>query len=99
MSNYLVKESADYADEFNCEGFKVMQGESKKEIVQSLIDCRDGDFPMSCSFGTNEELHFENREEFEEALDIQKITDEDLKTLKKLFPDCDKFAFGTTGIL
>ena len=99
MNNFLVKESADYADEFNCEGFKIIKGESKENVIDGLIENQGGDFPMECCFGTNESLQFDNKNEFIQALNIIQITDEEVTILKKLFPNCDKHSFGTTGIL
>lgn len=97
MKHFLVKESGNWADEFDLAGFMIFKKESLSDLKKSLIDGRE--FPCEIYFGTNEAQEYSNEKEFFADLTIKEITEEEYKFLKKLFPGCDSYAFGTTAIL
>ena len=97
---FLVKESGCWADEFNLEGFKVVEAENSEAAIDKVIKQRtDQSYPIELYFGTNESQTYESREELVNDLGVQEITEEEFKVLNKLFPDCKTSAFGTTAIL
>lgn len=96
MKKYIVIESANYADEFDIEGFKIMEAESVEEIENTLLG--DTVFPCELYFGTNECQEYENKEDFLDAVSITEIPEEDIKILEKYFGNLT-YAFGTTSIL
>lgn len=93
MKNYIVIESANYADEFDIEGFKIMQENSKGDILDELLEGRS--FPMRCCFGTNKYINYETKDDVSDAISITEIPDEDLKVIRKYFGD----SFGLTALL
>lgn len=97
MKNFLVKEDGNWADEFDLAGFKILKKESLSKVKESLIDGRE--FPCEIYFGTNEAQEYSSKKEFFADLTIKEITEEEYRLLKKLFPGCDSYAFGTTAIL
>lgn len=99
MKHFLVKEDANWADEFDVASFKVIKAESKEDVIKKIEKERDSEYPMSFYFGTNEDIEIQSREELEKALEIKQITDEELKVIKKFFPNITSSAFGTNAIL
>jgi len=107
MKYFLVKENSNWADEFDLEGFKVFKSKSLDSLKSTLLSqfvaergkTEEDPFPTECSFGTNEYIEIESEEEFFESLTIIEINEDEYKCLKKLFPHCNDWAFGTTAIL
>lgn len=99
MKNFLVKENADYADEFSVSSFKIVKANSEKEIIDKIETEHNSKYPMSFCFGTNEDVIIDSREELEDVLDFQEISDEDVKVFERFFPNITKYAFGTNAIL
>ncbi len=89
----LVKCSKDYADEFDCEFFSIMTEKQWEKFVKSLDNIS---YPAECSFGTNEELIFDSKEEVLKDLEIKTISKEEAAVIKKLLGD----SFGTgSGVI
>ena len=84
---YLLKFSRDWADEFQCEQFKIVETLEEAESLVEKIETSEGEL----SFGTNE--YFEP-EELLDSVDIKEISDEDALVITSLLGD----SFGT-GIL
>ena len=101
MATFLIKEDSSWADEFGLQGFKLVKANNKEEAIEKVIErhLMDEDFPMELYFGTNECQEYANKEDLINDLSIQEITEDDVKVLLRLFPDCDDFAFGTTAII
>ena len=81
---YLLKMSEDYADEFQCEQFKIVD---TLELAEDLIETIGNEEELY--FGTNECLEGENI-----AIETHPITDDEAATIRKFLGD----TFGT-GIL
>jgi hypothetical protein len=96
MKKYLVKESSDWADEFDIEGFKIIEAESEEKVEEKLIDGRK--FPCELYFGTNEAQEYETKEELLNDVEIVEISEEEVKVFEKFFGNL-RNAFGTTAIL
>lgn len=84
MKKFLITQSACWADEFDTEGFCIREANSKKEVIDSLVH-PETEFPVERYFGTNESHEFQDKKEFLETLEVKEITDDEYKTLKKLF--------------
>lgn len=95
MSAVLVKVSADYADEFQCEEFKVFTQEEFNKFIEYYKNYFDENNEAEIYFGTNEFLIFESFTEFYDCLSVSEITDEEASVIQKLFGD---YSFGTSGV-
>jgi hypothetical protein len=96
MKQFLVKYDNNYADEFDLEGFYVMEGESKKDIQKQLL-CTEYDeegektgeeftnFPFERYFGSNECIEYEDKKDYLSCFTIEEITLEESNVLNKLF--------------
>lgn len=99
---YLVKEDSNWADEFGLQGFKLVKADNEEEVIEQVVrNCTDKDekFPIELYFGTNEFQEYDTKEDLINDLSIQEITEDDVKVLLKLFPNCYSTAFGTTAII
>lgn len=100
MAYFLVKEDQDYSDEFNLQGFIIYESENIDTLKAKLPQLADIEgFPTTKYFGSNEMVEIEDEDQFWEALEIQEITEEEFNMLLKLFPKCDKYAFGLTALI
>lgn len=83
MTEYLlVKFQADWADEFDVYGFALTSREEWDLYCERLDDVA---WPQCRSFGTNEEIQWESKEDHLQAFDVKKIDEEHVFLLKKLF--------------
>ena len=84
MKKYLIKQNCDYADEFDTYRFFIKEGNSKKEVLESLINkkCK---FPVERYFGTNEAIEFDSKEEFFNSFEVEEISEYQYDVLKQLF--------------
>lgn len=98
---YLIQENGCWADEFDLEGFKIVEAPSEEEAFEEVISERIGNrkFPIEIYFGTNESQEYETKEELLNDLSIQEITKEDYEVLTRIFPNCTRSAIGVTAIL
>ena len=79
----LIKFQADWADEFDVYGFKVVtdiEWEQIQEAIQKI------EYPREYGFGTNEQILFESSDEFMRALKVVDVTDDEVEVLQKCFP-------------
>ena len=98
MKNYIIKESSNWADEFDIEGFRIFTNTSEEDIITKLIHGRT--FPCEMYFGTNEAQEFETEGDFLNCLTIEEITTEEKDLLIKIFGEnIIHYPFGTTAIL
>jgi len=84
VNYYIIKESADYADEFNVEGFGIYESSlNEEELLLKIIE----NFPYSGEiyFGTNEWIEITNEEELSDAIYIEEISEQEYNTIFKIF--------------
>ncbi len=93
---FLVKETANWADEFDIEGFKIMEANNKEELEEKIINNKV--FPCELYFGTNEWQDYNSKEQLLRDLEICEISDIEIKVFEKFFGKLDR-AFGVTSII
>jgi hypothetical protein len=84
MTDVLIKYDGCWADEIDLQGFLVMTREEWKTHL-SLVKRRYGDSEFTISIGTNEEVNFNDFDDYKESFEIKKITDEESAVLRKFF--------------
>jgi hypothetical protein len=83
MKQYvLVQGSADYADEFDCEFFRVEEKE-KWEKFQEMVEKYFS--PFSIYFGTNEDLEFDSYKDWIRCLVVSDISESEYSFLREKF--------------
>lgn len=75
----LIVSSGDWADEFDLEGFAIFEKEKWEHIKEGIPE---GEF--EASFGSNEIVTFEDRDDYLSHLKEKPITAEEIKFLCKL---------------
>jgi hypothetical protein len=98
MSSVFVKVDANWADEFDIDGFIV----AKKDEWDKSVEKLKKDFPseQEIYFGTNEYIEFADIEDFESSLEVTEITDVEAEVLNKLFNTYGRktwFSYGLGG--
>lgn len=96
MSKVLIKYSACWADEFDCEGFAVLEKQVWSDNCEKVkkIFSKRGD--VEVYFGTNEAFIFDSYEDWVRNFEVEDISDDDALILSKLFGDNrSTFDFGT----
>ena len=88
MKYFIVFFSADYADEFDIQGFRVEKAESKKSILDSLVHPKTK-FPYERYFGTNEAIEYNDKKDFLSNFDIKEIKEEEYKVISKVI--CNEY--------
>ena len=83
MKRFLIKTDYDYADEFDVSGFRIVNEDVMKEITKKIDN--EKNYPMTCSFGTNEELEFIDSDDVKHGLTITEISEEEEDIIVKLF--------------
>lgn len=84
MSDYvLVKYHADYADEFDVYGFRVLTRSKWAEIVEDVRNTWDG--PTETYFGTNEFVEYEDFDDWFRDFKVTEISEEEFKVFEKFF--------------
>lgn len=88
MNYYIIKTNANYADEFDIEGFTLKQSELdlkdfKNEYYKNIEE-EYGGYPIESYFGTNESIEIDNRKTLEEFVQIKKITEEEYNSINKV---------------
>lgn len=73
MQYLLVKGSADYADEFDCEFFRVVEKERWEKFVAIVEKYFK---PFDIYFGTNESLEFKSFEGWKDCFETMEISKE-----------------------
>jgi len=80
MSKVLVSISKDYADEFEVTGFAIFKNKEWKKLEK---ECLKKKKPFSVSFGSNQELEFENGEDLIDSLYFKNLSKEEAKIIEK----------------
>lgn len=86
----LVKFKCDWADEHDVYGFCTFESRDKLEKVFTYMTAYWEEYPnkeVELGFGTNQYLTLDSIEAYKDCLTIIDLTDEEFKTLVKLFPD------------
>lgn len=83
----------DWADEHDVYGIRIISDDAWNRF-QEVLDCVP--YPQEAYFGTNEELHFENKAEVLRAFEVSTLTDEEEAVFKKFFGNTysDSVEFG-----
>lgn len=82
MKYFLIKESRDYADEFDTHGVTVRTSESKEKLKQQITDDFE-EYGEELYFGSNECHLIESPQELLGALQIEEITKEEYEVFLK----------------
>ncbi len=90
MGKLFVKFEGNWADEMDIEGYTIM---SEEEWEYKQLEGKNIQFPVELGIGTNEQMIYESLEDYLENFKVQKISDEEIKTLKKFFGECHVFGF------
>lgn len=99
MSYLLVIFDENWADEFDCEGFKVIKKDLWMEHLQEIKFHFDEDgSKLKCGFGTNEWLEFESFDQYKKAFKTKELTDEQAKDICELFDLDIESSYETFGI-
>lgn len=77
----LVKFDDNWADEMDISGYIIMESDKWEKIENNLKNYKDR---IYVGFGTNEDNDYRNGKEFLNTIDVKNITEEEIKTLKKL---------------
>jgi len=82
---YVIKYSDNWADEMDVCGWGLFSEEEKDNFLKVI----DNYFEDACEYflyvGTNQEIEYENKEDFMNSFEIVEISDEEGKTIKKIF--------------
>ena len=96
MKYIVAKYSADYADEFDCEGFGVFSKKQWDKLCKDTEKVFESKGSIEVGFGTNEYLEFESYDDWFNTFDIYEVEEAEANLLIKLFGE----AWGTgSGIL
>jgi len=71
MSFKLVKFQADYADEFDVYGMRLM---TSKEYAEFLDEAKKDTYPKELYFGTNEQIVFNDFGDVERSLTVEDLS-------------------------
>lgn len=78
MAIYLVQQNSDWADEFQCQKYCILEDVSEQDVIEYIKDiCKDGAY-----FGTNE--GWEEEELSEDDFSYTEISEEENNLLVKL---------------
>jgi hypothetical protein len=91
MNYLLIKVAIDYVDEFDVQGFIVTTRKAWNKdlkLIKAFLDSDDC-ANTSFSFGEHYQVGFYTFWDFEAAVTTSEITEEEAKTLKKLFGEED----------
>ena len=82
MSKVLIKWSDNWADEMDIEGFVI---DDKDKAEKWFNNMKSITRHFDICIGTNEEIDYHDGEQFVETISIIDMTEEDEKSLRKLF--------------
>jgi hypothetical protein len=83
-THVIVNWDTNWADEMDVQGFVILTDKEWKSFNKKVKSI-DEDFTIS--IGSNEEIEYSNGEELLEDLTIEKITQEEAKTITKVIGD------------
>ena len=81
----LVKTDFNYADEFNCREFKVMDDDEYERWLAAWERKFDADKSVEIYFGTNEALTISSYDEFLAGLEITELAEVERKVFERHF--------------
>ena len=82
MGYYLAKFDGNWADEMDIRGFCIINKDDK-DVLVDRIKAYTEEFEIC--IGTNEDLYYDNGEEFLNDMSFKEISDSESETLSKLF--------------
>ena len=83
MKRFLIKTEYDYSDEFDVSGMRIVSEDELEKINRNIDNVKN--YPMTCCFGTNEELEFIDPDDVKHGLTITEISEEEEDIIVKLF--------------
>lgn len=100
MKYYFGKWSSNWADEMTVDAFKILTEEEYEKFQYSakiLKKYEDVFFEeeFTVSIGTNEEIEYENAEQFLESFNIKEISEDECKVLRKYGLSETEFAYSS----
>lgn len=78
----LVKWDSNWADEMDVEGFAMLEKSEADKLKKTLKNFKR---EFTVCIGTNEEIDYEKGSDMLDELEFKKISEEEYKTVKKLF--------------
>lgn len=92
----FVSFEGNWADEMDIEGHRIFEKEEYDEYLEKVKAKIEEDGCFTFYVGTNEDIEYDNFEEFKSKFTTKEITEEEIKTLEKFglygsgfFPDFD----------
>ena len=79
---YLIKYEYNYGDEFDIEGFQILDENEMKDINEGIDKAN---YPKEYYFGTNEEIEWKNSKEVRDGITVTELTNTEYHILKNLF--------------
>jgi len=95
MKYYLCKFNENDSEGFGVSGFKVLNENEKKSLIQRIRNRFDNDCVLTLSNG--EEIEFDDSDDALESLKFKKISEEEYWTIRRLFGN--NGTFGEQGIM
>ena len=83
----LVKFKKDWADEFDCIGFKVMPKDKWDEMYFCACYCVS--YPREHYFGTNEFHEFDHFSSWIQSMEVHELTYDEVIFLRRMFPEVE----------
>lgn len=90
MSQFLIKFSANWADEMDLNGWDLYTRLEWDNVETAILGHK---YPVTVSVGSNEEIEFENAKQLLDSYTVEQISDEDAAVLIRLFD-----GYGERGI-
>lgn len=87
MSKVIVFTDANYADEFDVQGFEIIEKDRWDRllsIAEEYFNSENAE-PLELYFGTNEMIYFEDFRDVQDFFNIKEITDEECQVIEKCF--------------
>jgi|JI10StandDraft_1071094.scaffolds.fasta_scaffold66129_7 hypothetical protein len=83
MSKIFVEFDNNYADEFDVNGFRIMDRKNWEKHLEKAKKTFEEEETQEVYFGTNEQIIFEGFDDYERSFTVKDITDEEAKVLSK----------------
>lgn len=90
----LLNQKIDWADEFDIEGFEIMDEDQWVEYQEALTEA---EYPIEQYFGTNEFVEFESFEDLMRSISVKFISENEKEILTRLL-DVKYGSYGVTAI-
>lgn len=86
MGKLLIIFKGNWADEMDIEGFTIV---SKEHWEYMQLETRNTEFPIELGIGTNEEMTYEDPEEYLRHFKVHEISDQKVAWLQDIFGNYD----------